>query len=145
MSDDAEPAEDGEPAPAAAVASSGPGPSGSEVGRPGPSDSATAAGVLVLRDDGWAPPRELVLLLASVASLGCAAATVQGALARWTAPTLGVFLIGGAVEGAIAVGLAIRIALAEKRRVGLYVPGLIATVVATITLLAVFLLSGTVF
>jgi hypothetical protein len=93
-------------------------------------------------EDDWTPPREILLLLAGLAALACAGAVIFGVEKKWTLPTLGVLLAGGLAEALVAVGLAIRIAFAAHRRLGLYVGGVIVTVLATISLVGILLLSG---
>ncbi len=107
-------------------------------GGPTPSEQARAA-----REDAeWTPPRELVLLLAALVATGSAALVFVGKANGWTAPTLGVIFATGLVEAAIAVGLAVKIALAGHRKKGLFVSGITVTVLGTFSLVGILLLSG---
>ena len=90
----------------------------------------------------WAPPRELVTLLAALLAMGSAALVVLGVPKKWTSPTLGVLLLFGLVEAAIAIGLSVRCALAERRNKAIFIPATVFPALGTIALAAVLLLSG---
>jgi hypothetical protein len=106
-------------------------------GGPTPSEEDAAASA-----DEWAPPRELMLLLAGLLTVGSAGLIFTGYVNRWTAPTLGVVLATGLVEAMIAMGLATWVTLAGHRQKGLYVSGLAATALGAFALVGILLLSG---
>jgi len=87
-------------------------------------------------------PRELMVLVAGVLALACAALVLMGVPRQWTAPTLGVLLILGGTEAFVAIGLAVRCALVQRRKSSLFVPAIAVTALGTIALAGILLLSG---
>lgn len=92
--------------------------------------------------DEWTPPRELMVLLAGLLALACAALILVGVPRRWTSPTLGVLLLLGIAEALVATGLAVTCALAGKRKNAVFIPGIAVTALSAIALAAILLLSG---
>jgi hypothetical protein len=86
--------------------------------------------------------REVTLLLSAGASAAFVAALVVGAGRGWSAATLGVLALGGAVEAGVGVLLSVALAVSKERRKGLFVPGLLATVLLATLHLVVFVLGS---
>lgn len=71
--------------------------------------------------------REVVLLLACAVGAGLSAALAVGVARGWSQPTLAAVALGAWGETLLAVGLCVRVAVAEEKRRALFVPGLLGS------------------
>jgi hypothetical protein len=71
--------------------------------------------------------REVVLLIACAAGAGLTGALLVGVARTWAWPTLAALALGAWGESLLAVGLSVRLAVAEEKRRALFVPGLLGS------------------
>jgi hypothetical protein len=80
---------------------------------------------------------EMILLLSVAAAGALLAATVLGAMRGWNHGTLASLSLGAALETAVAVGFSIRVAMLDKKRKLLFLPGVGATAIVGIVMLVI--------
>ena len=95
-----------------------------------PAGAAVVVLGLLLAGRGRAPgeryaTRETVLLCAGAGAAGLTGALIVGVARLWPWPALAALALGAWGETLLAVGLAVRLAVASEKRRALFVPGLL--------------------
>ena len=101
-------------------------------------------GVLLLgrREDGPFAAREAVLVLTAGGAAAFTLAVLVGVARGWNAPTLAALAIGALGESLVAIGLAARLAMVERRHRPLFVPGVLLTALVGLVQLLVLTLGA---